>query len=124
MAKKILIQAGTVKAEAVLNETRTARLIWNALPLTARANMWGEEVYFEIPVRADLEDPADVVSSGDLGYWPRGAAFCIFFGPTPISRGDEIRPASPVNLVGRVQGDPKMFRAVTNEDTVCLSRKD
>jgi len=124
MAKKILIEAGAVKAYAELNETRTARLIWDSLPLSAAVNRWGEEIYFEIPVKADLENAAELVNPGDLGYWPRGSAFCIFFGPTPISRGNEIRPASAVNLVGRVQGDAKVFIATAENEPVRLSRAD
>lgn len=122
MGKKIKITAGSVSAEAELNESQTAGLIWDALPIEAKANRWGEEVYFAVPVRAGLENGVEVVGVGDLGYWPSGSAFCIFFGPTPMSEGDEIRPASAVNIIGKVLDDAKAFRAVSDGETVRLSR--
>lgn len=122
MAKKIRIEAGGVNAEAELNDTETARLIWDALPVEARANTWGDEVYFDVPVTTGLENGVEVVEIGDLGYWPQGPAFCIFFGPTPMSKGDEIRPASAVNVVGKVLGDATVFRAVSGGETVRLTR--
>jgi hypothetical protein len=113
MEKKIKIRAGNVEAEAVLNDSLTAKNIWEALPLEAKANTWGDEIYFAIPVKAPLEKTAqELVEVGDLGYWPSGNAFCIFFGPTPMSRGNEVRPASAVNVIGRVSGDAKVFKTV------------
>ncbi len=113
MEKKIKIKAGNIEAEAVLNDSATAQKIWAALPIEAKANTWGEEIYFSIPVKAPLEKNAqELVDLGDLGYWPEGKGFCIFFGPTPISRGKEIRPASAVNIIGKVIGDPKIFKKV------------
>lgn len=121
--RRITIRAGQVSATAVLHQTPTANAIWKALPIEARANTWGDEIYFSIPVRAELEKSAkEVVESGDLGYWPLGTAFCIFFGPTPASRGDEIRPASAVNIVGKVQGDPKVFTQVSSGTKVVIER--
>lgn len=97
----------------VIYDTPTGRLIHGALPIKGRVNRWGEEIYFSIPVKASLEQGAsDVVSKGDLGYWPPGSAFCIFFGATPASRGDEVRAASPVNVFGRVEGDLENLRLV------------
>jgi hypothetical protein len=97
MGKKIRILASELKVEAELNESKTAQLIWEALPIEAKANLWGEEIYFAIPVKTGLEAGSrEVVSAGELGYWPTGHAFCIFFGPTPASRGEEIRAASAV----------------------------
>lgn len=125
MGERIVIRAGSVTLQAELGAGPTARAIRAALPLTATANTWGDEIYFAIPVHESLDDTAaEVVEVGDLGYWPRGNAFCIFFGPTPASRGDEIRPASAVNLVGRVLGDARAFKAVKDGDTVELSLSD
>jgi hypothetical protein len=101
---------------------RTMRAIWDALPIEARANTWGDEIYFPIPVEVEAENPREVVDIGDLGYWPPGNAFCIFFGQTPASRGDEIRPASPVNVLGRVIGDPLVFKNVRGGEMVRLER--
>ena len=112
MSTTIRISAGPVTALASLDETRTARSIRSALPIHGRASTWGDEIYFAIPVSADEEEARAVVDAGDIAYWPPGAALCIFFGPTPASRGNEIRPASPVNVVGRIEGDPTVFRGV------------
>ena len=120
--RAIRITAGTVSAEARLNDSRTARAIWEALPIEANAQTWGDEIYFAIGVK-EAEDVAKaVVELGDLGYWPPGDAFCIFFGPTPASQGDEIRPASPVNVVGRVTGDATTFKRVKSGARVVIER--
>ena len=122
MARRIRIRAGTVALMiAELTDSPTAVAIHKALPLEAAAQTWGDEIYFRIPVQQSLDDTAvELVAAGDLGYWPTGRAFCIFFGPTPASRGDEIRPASAVNLVGRVLGDAKVLKAVQDGDLVRL----
>ena len=121
MAYRITITAGAVTMEAELNASPTARMIWESLPITGRANTWGDEVYFEIPVEAEQAPDARAdVQVGELGYWPVGRAFCIFFGPTPVSTGDQPRAASPVNIVGRVMGDATAFRQVTAGATVTL----
>ncbi len=113
MGHKILIKAGDVAAEGLLNDSCTANAVWEALPLTGQANTWGDEIYFATPLREELEPTAkEIVEKGDLGYWPPGRAFCIFFGPTPASTGTEIRPASAVNVIGRVQGDATVFKNV------------
>ena len=121
MPRTIRITAGNVTMDATLNETATASEIWDALPITARANIWGDEIYFAIPVHRDEENAKATVGLGDLGYWPPGNAFCIFYGPTPMSRGDEIRPASPVNIVGKVVGDAKAFKQVSSGTKVTIS---
>jgi hypothetical protein len=111
--RKIRINSGGVSAVATLHDNATADAIWAALPLSARGNRWGEEIYFEIPVRlSQAEDARDVLEAGELGYWPVGHAFCIFWGPTPASRGGEIRAYSPVNVFGQLEGDPRPFDAV------------
>ena len=102
MPKKIKITAGEVSAAASLNDGGTAQAIWDALPIDGRASVWGDEIYFGIPVQRQQEpDARDRVEVGELGYWPPGSAFCIFFGPTPMSRGGEPRAASPVNVLGK-----------------------
>jgi hypothetical protein len=121
--KKIMIRTAEVEAEAVLNESATALAIWQALPLEASVNTWGEEIYFRIPVVQDLEaDAKELVQLGDLGYWPQGQAFCIFFGATPISGPGEIRPASAVNIVGRLLDDPTKFLQVSAGAKLILER--
>jgi len=111
--RKIQITAGDVSAAAVLHDNPTADAIWEALPIEGQVNTWGEEIYFSIPVHLDQAgDARETVDMGNLGYWPPGNAFCIFFGRTPMSRGDEIRPASAVNVFGQVEGDATIFTSV------------
>jgi hypothetical protein len=110
MGRKIQIGVGAIEAEAELNDTKTAQAIWEALPIKGRVNLWGDEIYFAIPLSLQLEAGQEVVNVGDLGYWPDGNAFCIFFGPTPVSQGNEIRPASPVTVFGKVMGDATIFK--------------
>ncbi len=125
MEKKIRIKAGKVEGRAVLNDSPTAQKIWESLPIEARANTWGDEIYFDIPVKCALEkDAQELVQVGDLGYWPTGSAFCIFFGPTPMSRGNEVRPASAVNVIGRVSGDAKAFKAVSSGTKIRIEREE
>ena len=122
MANRIEIAAGDVVAYGLLNDTVTAQKIWDALPIQARGNTWGDEIYFSIPVNLGEEDAQAVVDLGDLGYWPPGNAFCIFFGRTPASHGDDIRPASPVNVFGKIEGDPKVFKKVRSGTNVILEK--
>lgn len=118
---QIIITAGDVSAEADLNDSPTAQAIIDALPISARANTWGDEIYFSIPVEMDREaDARAEVEVGVLAYWPAGNAFCIFFGPTPASSGDAPVAASPVNVVGRVEGDATVFRSVRSGAEVRL----
>ncbi|MBN2123748.1 MAG: hypothetical protein JW821_05625 [Deltaproteobacteria bacterium] len=118
---KIRIVIGGLSVEAELNDTPTARRISAVLPLRTSFNTWGEEIYFPLPVEADLDGSArEEVQEGDLGYWPDGNAFCIFFGPTPASRPGKIIPASAVNLIGRVMGDARRFKGVMEEKEVLL----
>ena len=121
--KKIVIRAGEIKAAALLNESATAKAIWQELPLEGSANIWGEEIYFRIQVSQALEpDAKELVELGDLGYWPQGEAFCIFFGVTPISGPGEIRPASAVNVVGRLVDDSRQFLSVSAGTLVRVER--
>ncbi|HUU55045.1 MAG TPA: cyclophilin-like fold protein [Armatimonadota bacterium] len=118
MPTAIRITAGRVEVRGQLNDSETGRAIAKALPIEARGSTWGDEIYFAIPVSCGSEDPKEVVEMGDLAYWPPGSAFCIFFGPTPASEGDEIRPASAVNVIGRVEGDATVLKAVRSGETV------
>jgi hypothetical protein len=124
MPKRLRITAGGVTATAMLNDSTTAEAIWAALPIQARANTWGDEIYFSIPVKLAEENAQEVVSLGEVGYWPPGNAFCIFYGPTPMSQGNEIRPASPVNVVGRIEGDARAFRRVASGAKIDLERAE
>jgi uncharacterized protein len=120
--RRIRITAGGVSAEAALNASATATAVWNALPLSVPGSTWGDEIYFAIPVKVGEESPQETVELGDLAYWPPGSAFCIFFGPTPASRGQEIRPASAVNVFGRIAGDATVFKRVRAGTTIRIER--
>ena len=120
--KKMRITTEDLKVDASLNNSETAQNIWDALPIESRVNTWGDEIYFSTPVDVGLENAKAVVSEGDLGYWPPGSAFCIFFGLTPASQGDEIRPASPVNVFGKIIGDPKVFKKVSSGAKIILEK--
>jgi hypothetical protein len=122
---KITILAGNVSLPAELNDSPTARQIWDALPIAGSACTWGDEIYFEIPVVAEQEPDARAdVEVGELGYWPVGHAFCIFFGPTPASTGERPRAYSPVNVLGRVVGDAALFRTVREGSQVQIIRSE
>ena len=120
--EKIIITVDNVKISAQLNDNKTAQNIWDALPIEGRVNTWGDEIYFSIPVDVGSEKAKAVVSEGDLGYWPPGSAFCIFFGLTPASQGDEIRPASPVNIFGKIIGNPKIFKKVSSGAKIIIEK--
>jgi uncharacterized protein len=121
---RIALRIGSLSMEAELNDTPTAQKIAAALPLRASFNTWGDEIYFAIPVDADLDDSAqDVVAVGDLGYWPPGKAWCIFFGQTPVSQPGKIMPASAVNVIGKVLWDATQFKTVMREREVIVEAR-
>lgn len=122
MPTGIIITAGESQFQAELNDSPTAKAIVEALPIEAAGQRWGEEIYFSIPVKVDLEpdNSREVLQAGDLGYWPVGNAFCIFFGPTPASQGDEIRAASSVNMIGKMKGDLSALSDVTSGASVLI----
>ncbi|UCF57353.1 MAG: hypothetical protein JSW15_02460 [Deltaproteobacteria bacterium] len=118
---KIKIMIGDLSIEGELNDSPTAKKVAEALPITTSFNTWGDEIYFVIPVDAELDDTArEEVEIGDLGYWPTGSAFCIFFGQTPMSQPGKIVPASAVNVIGKVIGDATRFKEVMHEREVIL----
>ena len=119
---RIKITSGNISAVAEIKNTPTAKAIYNALPIEGAANRWGDEIYFVIPVNIEAEpDTKEVVSEGDVAYWPEGSCFCLFFGKTPASKGDEIRAASKVNVFGNVK-NAKIFSNVKNGDLVVLEK--
>jgi len=122
--RKLLIKVGQVSAAAILNDSATADAIWEALPIEAQASTWGEEIYFGIPVFLEEDDAQEVVDLGEVGYWPPGHAFCIFFGRTPMSIGNEIRPASPVNVFGKIEGDATVFSSVPSGAAISLQQAE
>jgi hypothetical protein len=122
MKRRIRISTNQIEVEGYLNDTDTATKVWDALPITASASTWGDEIYFTIPVQAGLENGKEVVSLGDIGYWPPGKAMCLFFGKTPVSKGDEIRPASAVTIIGKIGGDLEVLRKVKDGEAITVRR--
>ena len=121
--RRISVTAGDASVTATLNDSGTAGLLWDALPLEAPASTWGDEIYFRIAVQADEEDGAsDVVEMGAVAYWPPGQALCLFFGRTPASRGEEIRAASAVNVIGTIEGDATALKQVRSGTRVVVER--
>jgi hypothetical protein len=122
MANTITIKAGAIQVQAELNSTRTAKALLAILPFKAKVNTWGDEIYFDVPLNMEIEDGKQVVEMGDVAYWPDGPSLCLFFGRTPASRGHEIRAASPVTIVGRIIGDPKVLKAVRQGAEVTVEK--
>lgn len=122
MKRQIRIIAGSVTTLAECYQTKTAGSIWDILPISSSVHTWGEEIYFTIPLKVGLEAGQEVVTSGDLGYWPPGHAFCIFFGPTPASREGEIRAASEVDVFGSLVDDPKVFGKIKDGEVITVER--
>jgi len=122
MANKIKIRASKAEVFAQLDNSVTARNVLAALPAEVSANLWGDEIYFTLPAECCQTNMKEVVEKGDIGYWPPGEAMCLFFGPTPASRGNEIRPASKVHVFGKIQGDPTVLKAVRQGEELTLER--
>jgi uncharacterized protein len=121
MDRHVRITIGSVIVIATLDESDTAVSVWAALPLHSVASRWGDEVYFTIPIRLpEAADAREDVRVGELAYWPVGAAFCVFFGPTPASTGGAPRAYSNVNPFGTVDGDAVALRAVRDGDSVLV----
>lgn len=122
--KKIILSVKEITLEAELNNSKTTEKVWELLPIEGRVNTWGDEIYFSIGEKIALEAGAsEVVSMGDLAYWPPGEAFCIFFGTTPASQGDDIRAASAVNVFGKIIGDVKALKKVSSGERILVKKK-
>ena len=113
--KRMRVTAGEAGVDlvVVLNDSSTAAELWEALPIESSAQVWGDEVYFSVPVDRGPEDPQATVELGAVGYWPPGSAVCLFFGQQPVS---------PVNIVGTIEGDPTPLQIVTDGQSVRLER--
>ena len=122
--RKISFTSGSITIDGILNETETAKKIWLSLPLDSSVNTWGDEIYFYVPVDNELENSKEVVDLGDIGFWPPGNAICLFFGPTPISSEGEIRPASSVNIVGKLIGNLEELKLIKSASRISVVKSD
>lgn len=120
--RRIRITTGGVEVTATLNNSRTADEVWESLPIKGSGSTWGDEIYFRTPLQSGEDDGQEVVEMGALAYWPPGQAICLFWGPTPASRGDEIRPASAVNVIGQIEGDPTVLDPVRSGSDIVLEK--
>ena len=127
MVRRILIKNSSIRqmaAEFLENKNpKTADAIWNALPIEAHANRWGEEIYFSTSVNASVEQAQEFVDIGDIAYWPPGKAFCIFFGRTPASTDGRPRAASEVNVFARTVGDASTFKKLRDGERIVVERE-
>ena len=122
--RKILITISNLSVSAELNSSISADKIWEALPLSGSVNVWGDEIYFEIPVSLkEVSDAQQEVEVGTLAYWPPGSALCVFFGKTPVSTSDKPKAYSPVNILGLVDGDSKVFKIVEAGDQIVIDKE-
>jgi uncharacterized protein len=123
MTTRIRVTVGTVSLEGEFVDTPCGKALSALFPLKNAFNVWGDEFYFSVPLDYPLDDTATRrVSIGDIGYWPPGPAMAIFFGPTPMSDGDEPVPASEVNLVGRLFGDVTVLRSEKKAGTISIDK--
>lgn len=122
MENRIYFQFGPAKMDAVLNDSKTAKQMWELLPIESIVNLWGNEIYFETPGVSCEEEGGVDIKPGDIGYWPVGRAMCIFFGPTPLSQGHEIVPAGPVKVIGKILGDLGPLKQVEEREIVKVNK--
>jgi hypothetical protein len=121
--RRIRFTAGDVTVHTELNDSPTADLVWEALPINGSASTWGDEIYFSTPVSADVEPGADAaVPLGAVAYWPPGNALCLFFGQTPASSGGQIRAASAVNMLGTIEEDPTILKSVRGGTPITVEK--
>ncbi|MCL5772546.1 MAG: cyclophilin-like fold protein [Actinobacteria bacterium] len=120
MSKAIEIVFNETVIEATLNDTKTAKKLLKILPVKSEINLWGNEIYFEIPMEADLENGKELMDIGNIAFWPSGNAFCIFFGPTPAGDGTQPRAISPVTVIGKITGENWIdkIKKIKSEDII------
>lgn len=118
----IIIKAGSIVVEGILKDTPLAEKIYNAIPFTSKARLWGKEIYFEIPVASGIDEPVEEVEKGDIAYWPEGRCMCLFFGPTPVSKGEKPVPASAVEVIGKITSDCTQLEKVHSGEKIIVDK--
>ena len=123
MSKKINISAGEFLTTATLNNSSGSEKLYDSLPLEWSCQCWGDELFFSTSINMEEDDQSlEVVNIGDIAFWPPGSAFCIFWGPTPMSQGKEIRPASKVNLLGSIDSQLSKIKNISAGTKILLSK--
>lgn len=117
-SNKVKLNFENVTIYISLNDSRTAHAILGCLPFESKASIWGDEIYFETPIKTKLQAGVTLVKKGDVGYWPTGGALCLFFGPTPISKGERIVPASAVDIIGKIEGKLSALKNISDGEEV------
>ncbi|GAH24031.1 unnamed protein product [marine sediment metagenome] len=122
MKKNIKIISKNFEFLVELNDSKTSQEIIKKLPIVSRSNIWGDEIYFQIPVHSELENGIEILDTGSVAYWPPGNAFCIFFGKTPASTGDKPQAASPVTVIGKIIDNKSLpdLKKISNGDIIEL----
>lgn len=120
---EIKIKFEKEEIEGEIFETELGKKIIDCLPFTSKVRLWGKEIYFEIPVSSEIKNPQNEVKKGDIGYWPDGKCMCLFFGPTPISKGEKIIPASAVEIIGKIKSDLKILDNIKSGEKVTVEKK-
>tara|TARA_B110000438_G_scaffold160333_1_gene153561 strand:- start:5947 stop:6318 length:372 start_codon:yes stop_codon:yes gene_type:complete len=122
--REIIFDFGSFFIEGILNDSPTSNLFYDLLPMNGESQIWGDEIYFSTQIKIENDDWAkETVELGDIAFWPPGNALCLFFGSTPISAPNEIRPASPTNIMGKINGDLELLKNVKPGDNVKVMYK-
>lgn len=120
---KIKILTNNLEIEAELNNSNTSKKIYKKLPITSTVNIWGEEIYFSIPISLEQESPTNDLEIGDIGYWPPGNSFCIFFGRTPASINNKPKAASDVTLLGKITKNINLLKDIKDGSKIKIVKK-
>lgn len=116
---KIIFEFEKLSIEGELNDSPTSKALIKSLPIEGISQIWGDEIYFSTSISKENDEWAkETVDLGDIAFWPPGNAICLFFGPTPVSSGDEIRPASATNVMGKIIGDLEELKTINSGDNV------
>jgi len=120
---EIKIKFEKEEIECEIFETELGKKIYEKLPFNSKARLWGKEIYFEIPLSSGIKNPKNEVEKGDIGYWPEGKCMCLFFGPTPVSKGEKIIPASSVEVIGKIKSDLKILENIKSGERIIVEKK-
>lgn len=120
---RLKAQSGNIQFFINLNTSAIAEQLVKNLPFTSQVKTWGDEIYFKAPVKVLRDDPVEILSIGDVGFWHEGGCVCIFFGKTPLSGSDNLpKPANPVDIIGEVETSPAVLRSIRDGNSITLTQ--